>query len=266
MAAGFAAGAIQSVVAAPLDALQVRFKTNEMLEGRYKNMWHYAYGKLGSIGPQGIFAGYGLSLLKDSFGYAIFFSTFEYVKAQMYYGFVTRWYGRKYRTTLPDETDDNGRPDIRPHYLMEPSFLLLAGVMASIAQQTIQHPITRVQDVHYGRLESLDYQAQLEHRKRGIFKLYYNAYEKTWDQCWRQAKRVGGMRQWLYGHFFWTTIRQVPSTSAGKLNQKDKFQIPNVFDVSFPLLLFIIHQDGDYRRSKQRVTSKTNACDIHPPT
>lgn len=32
--AGFSAGAIQSVVAAPLDALSVRFKTSQVLSGR----------------------------------------------------------------------------------------------------------------------------------------------------------------------------------------------------------------------------------------
>ncbi|KAL8853339.1 MAG: hypothetical protein Q9221_001815 [Calogaya cf. arnoldii] len=37
-AAGCAAGAIQSVVAAPLDALSVRFKPKEILDGRYKSM------------------------------------------------------------------------------------------------------------------------------------------------------------------------------------------------------------------------------------
>jgi hypothetical protein len=220
LAAGFAAGCLQSVVAAPLDALQVRFKTNEMLEGKYRNMWHYAYGKLKSIGPQGIFAGWSLSLIKDSFGFAVFFSTFEYVKAQMYYGFLTRWYGRKYKDVLPvpgsdDDKDANGRPDIRPHYLIEPAFLLLAGVAASVAQQTINHPLTRIQDVHLNRLESIDYQAQLENRKRSIFRLYYHAYEQTFQQCQRQAKKVGGMRRWLYRNFLWTTIRQVPSTSAG---------------------------------------------------
>lgn len=223
-AAGFAAGTIQSFVAAPLDALQVRFKTSEMLEGRYRNMWHYAYGKLKSIGPQGIFAGWGLSVLKDSFGYAVFFSTFEYVKAQMYYGFLTKWYGRKDLGTLfglerfADATKERSaedRPVIRPHYMIEPAFLLLAGVGASIAQQTIQHPITRIQDVHFGRLEALDYQAQLEHRKRGIFTLYYHAYMKTFEQCERLASRSGGWRGWVYKDFFRNTIRQVPSTSAG---------------------------------------------------
>jgi hypothetical protein len=218
LAAGFGAGCIQSVIAAPLDALQVRFKTNEMLEGKYKNMWHYAFHKLKAIGPQGIFAGWSLSLVKDSFGYAVFFSTFEYVKAQMYYGFVTRWYGRKYKDVAPgpeNDRDANGRIDIKPHYMIEPTFLLLAGVFASVAQQTINHPLTRIQDVHLNRLESLDYQAQLEHRKRSIFNIYYHAYEQTFRQCQRQAKKVGGMRQWLYRNFLWTTIRQVPSTSAG---------------------------------------------------
>jgi hypothetical protein len=189
-----------------------------MLEGKYRNMWHYAFGKLKSIGPQGIFAGWSLSLFKDSFGYAVFFSTFEYVKAQMYYGFVTRWYGRKFRNMLPgpeNDRDANGRIDIRPHYMIEPAFLLLAGIAASVAQQTINHPLARIQDVHFNRLESLDYQAQLEHRKRSIFKLYYHAYEQTFQQCRRQAKKVGGMRQWLYRNFLWSTIRQVPSTSAG---------------------------------------------------
>lgn len=38
--AGFTAGAIQSFIAAPLDALQVRFQAAEMLEGKYSNMWY----------------------------------------------------------------------------------------------------------------------------------------------------------------------------------------------------------------------------------
>lgn len=219
-AAGAVAGSIQSLVAAPLDALQVRFKTSEMLEGQYKNMWHYAYEKLKTIGPHGVFAGYSLSLVKDAVGCALFFSTFEYVKAQAYYGFLTRWYGKMDTATLfglQRRTDrDNGeKPIIRPHYLIEPSFLLLAGVTASVAQQIVQHPITRIQDVHYGRLESLDYQAQMEKRKRSMFRLYYHAYEQTHEQCLRQAKRVGGWRRWLYHGFLWNTIRQTPSTSAG---------------------------------------------------
>ncbi len=91
--AGAIAGDMQSFVAAPLDALQVRFKTSEMLEGRYTDMWHYTYQKLKSIGPQDVFEGYSLSFVKDTVVCALYFSTCEYVKAQAYYGFLTRWYG-----------------------------------------------------------------------------------------------------------------------------------------------------------------------------
>lgn len=226
LSAGACAGAIQSLVAAPLDALQVRFKTSEMLEGRYKDMWHYAYQKLRSIGPQGVFAGYSLSLFKDTLGCALFFSTFEYVKSQAYYGFLTRYYGKMdasalfglSRQSLPFAAEGSNigeKPVIRPHYLIEPTFLLLAGVSASITQQLIQHPLSRLQEIHFQRLESLDYAAQLEHRKRSMFRLYYHAYEETFRQCKVQAVREGSWKKWLYRDFLWTTVRQTPSTSAG---------------------------------------------------
>ena len=48
--AGFSAGAIQSVVAAPLDALSVRFRTSDILSGRYTTMWQYGQSKLREIG------------------------------------------------------------------------------------------------------------------------------------------------------------------------------------------------------------------------
>ncbi|KAF2104681.1 putative mitochondrial carrier protein [Rhizodiscina lignyota] len=219
--AGFSAGSIQSLVAAPLDALQVRFKTSEMLEGRWKSMWHYAYDKLRTIGPQGVFAGYTLTFLKDSLGYGAFFAAFEYTKSQAYYGFLTRVYGNQsvsavlsWKNSAP-ATADGKPPVIRPHYALEPAFLLLAGVSASVAQQLIQHPLTQIQNVHYNRLESLDYAAKLQRSRPSIFRLYYHAYEKTYEQCKRQARRIGGWRRWLYKDFLWNTIRQTPSTSAG---------------------------------------------------
>ncbi|TKA42298.1 hypothetical protein B0A49_11394, partial [Cryomyces minteri] len=136
--AGFVAGTFQSVVAAPLDALQIRFQTSDMLEGQYKSMWDYARHKLHSIGVRGVFAGWGLSFVKDSFGYGIFFATFEFIKSQAYYAFVTRYYGRqepvftfhRRRSTIRD--DEDGNPTIRPHYALEPSFILFAGILASI--------------------------------------------------------------------------------------------------------------------------------------
>jgi hypothetical protein len=91
--AGFAAGTIQSIIAAPLDALQVRLQTSDMLDGQYRSMWHYGHHKLNQIGLRGVFAGWSLSFLRDSLGYAVFFSAFEYIKSQSYYSFITWYYG-----------------------------------------------------------------------------------------------------------------------------------------------------------------------------
>ena len=219
--AGFLAGSVQSIVAAPLDALQVRFSTREMLEGHYKSMWQYASDKLRDIGIRGIFAGWTLSFAKDSLGYGVFFSTFELVKAQGYYAFVKRFYDFEGDSSAlragADKIDSSrgDRPAIKPHYLVEPSFLLLAGVAASLAQQAVQYPITEIQNVHFERLESLDYQCRLQKRRIDVFRLYWSAYEKTFRQCRFQARRVGGFAKWLYKGFWTNSIRQIPSTSAG---------------------------------------------------
>jgi hypothetical protein len=270
-AAGFLAGGIQSVFAAPLDAVHARYDLGHGAAGtaaggmtgsgnalknmadaavrgdaktapRPTSMWSFGYAKVKEIGVRGVFAGWTLSFLKDSLGNAIFFSTFEYLKAQGYYRFVTWYYGSLTEDTIvllserrpsgPDEgrvRDGKSKPFptiIKPHYAIEPAFLLLAGVSASIAQQVILHPLTHVQVEHWERLEAIDAQArkisQLEASKPGgmwkwrMARTYYNAYQETWAHCAAEAKTAGiGMRSWLYRGFWWNTIRQVPSTSAG---------------------------------------------------
>ncbi|KAF2675173.1 putative mitochondrial carrier protein [Microthyrium microscopicum] len=209
MSAGFIAGSIQSVFAAPMDALQVRFKMSEMLEGRYRNMWDYAFSKLREIGVRGIFAGWSLTFVKDATSCAVFFSTFEYVKAQAYYAFLPFIYSIGNRQDAYDPTP------ITPHYMIEPAFLLMAGAAATVTQQSIQFPLTQVQTVHYNRLESLDYAARAENNPRNVLRLYYNAYMETFRQAKLEAQKVGGMRRWLYQDFLWSTLRQTPSTSAG---------------------------------------------------
>lgn len=218
--AGLIAGGVQSLLAAPFDALQVRFRTSDILEGKYKTMWHYAGHKLHSISLRGIFAGWTLSLLKDSVGAAFFFTTFETIKSQGYYGYVTHYYGSRTREALLESAalyhdENDGRPVIKPHYTLEPTFLLLAGISASITSQLIQHPLTELQDVHYRRLEALDYQAHNESKPSRIMSRYYHAYEETFRQCKKLAKRHGGWRRYLYRDFFMSTLRQMPSTSAG---------------------------------------------------
>lgn len=217
--AGFTAGTIQSIVAAPLDALQVRFRANDLLEGQYRSMWHYGRHKLGQIGIRGIFAGWGLSFLRDALGYGIFFSSFEYIKAQAYYSFITGYYGSLHSRHLDEmilsQSSDRGVPLIRPHYTLEPIFLMLAGITASAAQQAIQHPLSLIQSLHVARLEYLDHQASLHPSRRQMLRLYYLAYQETYKRCQRRAARAGSWRRWLFRGFFRSAIRQVPSTSAG---------------------------------------------------
>ncbi|EEY22179.1 mitochondrial carrier protein [Verticillium alfalfae VaMs.102] len=173
--AGLLAGALQSLVAAPLDAIQARYDHRDLLPadgrgGAPKSMWTFSAEKLREIGPGGIFAGYGLSLLKDGLGSAVFFSTFEYVKAQSYYRFVTWYYGdlnedmaNLLATRRPTRAggraaDNDGITPliIKPHYAIEPLFLLLAGVTASFAQQAVMHPLTHFQLEHWDHLEDID--------------------------------------------------------------------------------------------------------------
>ena len=235
--AGFLAGGFQSLIAAPLDALQVRFDTRE---AHYENktMWQYGRGKLQEIGLRGVFAGWGLSFLKDSFGSGIFFMTFEYVKAQAYYDFIRHYYGSLDSLALAQiaehqeatTTTDGYLKDtiIRPHYALEPAFLMLAGTLATITQQSIIYPLSLIQAQHYSRLELLDAQAKLlqtqkkqastpqntTHRGR-MLKAYMHAYRTTWHSIQNQALPTGGLGNWLFRGFWWNTIRQVPSTSAG---------------------------------------------------
>jgi len=218
--AGFIAGTVQSLIAAPLDALQVRFHATEFQSGKYTNMWQYAYLKTREIGLRGVFAGYSLSLFRDSFGSAAFFGTFEYVKGQAFYSFISNWYGHWGKLTGHQQAEIRaqgtlaGNPVIRPHYMLEPTFIALAGVAASIAQAVIQYPVGRVQDIHYGRLTWID-----AHPKpaatHGTLALYGSAYRKTFRQCLAIARREGGLRKWLFRDFLMRTLTQVPSTSAG---------------------------------------------------
>ena len=218
--AGFSAGAVQSVVAAPLDAISVRFKTSEVLSGRYINMWQYSRSKLLEIGPKGVFAGFGLSFVKDAFGYGAFFATFEYVKAQAYYAFVTKYYGdlrgRLVTPLLTPKFDGTGPIDvIKPHYAIEPTFLMFAGTTASISQQVVQHPINLIQSIHYKSLAYFDKQAEINQPQTAILQNYSSAYQKTYQQCLLHVRRAGSWRRWLYRGFLLNTIKQVPSTSAG---------------------------------------------------
>jgi hypothetical protein len=184
-------------------------------------MWAYGKGKLQEIGPKGIFAGWGLSFLKDSLGSGLFFMAFETVKSQAYLKFVTMYYGSLEPWVVNSLLLDKGKPGatenrtpvIKPHYAVEPGFLMLAGVAASVAQQTVLYPLGKIQNLHYEQLEWLDQQSEKpkQSQSRGrMVRAYYHAYQQTWQQCNLQAASTGGMQRWLFKGFWWTTLRNVP--------------------------------------------------------
>ncbi|KAM3498534.1 hypothetical protein MY10362_008152 [Beauveria mimosiformis] len=262
--AGFLAGALQSVAAAPLDALQARYDHKDLMRssssssdgsGKPQSMWRFGAEKLREIGLRGIFAGWGLSFAKDSMGSAVFFSVFEYVKAQGYYRFVTWYYGGLGKdivdllaTKRPAATaaagaaaaasdDEDATTIIRPHYAIEPMFLLAAGISASFTQQVLLHPLTHFQVKHWDHLEELDAKAERYRASTAaaaavhpdsssrsssrlprfrMMRAYYRAYQETLAGCAAEAAADGvSLSRWLYRGFWWNAIRQVPSTSAG---------------------------------------------------
>lgn len=145
---------------------------------------------------------------------------FETVKSQAYLKFVTMYYGSLEAWVVRSLSLDTGKPGsaenrkpvIKPHYALEPGFLMLAGVAASVTQQSVLYPLGKVQTLHYERLEWLDQQAekpkQLQSRGRMLW-AYYHAYQQTWQQCKLRAASMGGMRKWLFKDFWFTTIRNV---------------------------------------------------------
>ena len=211
---------MQSVVAAPLDALQVRFRTSDVLDGKYKSMWQYGRRKLQEMGVSAAFAGWRLSVLKDSLGSAAFFATFEFVKAQCCYEFVSWYYGsmrlsKRLVRGAGYANQNQTNTVIKPHYAIGPIFLLLAGLSASLAQQVIQHPITVIQQIHYNCLSRHELSARARSEVLPLHATTRGAYRRTYKRCIVYARRFGGWRRWLYRGFWQISLKQTPSTSAG---------------------------------------------------
>jgi hypothetical protein len=76
----------------------------------------------------------------------------------------------------------------------------------------VQHPLAKIQSIHYGRLEGIDYTKKSE---TGVLKSYKKSYAKTLKQCHDRAVKKGGWRRWVYRGLVLNTLRQMPSTSAG---------------------------------------------------
>lgn len=63
--AGALAGAAQSLVAAPMDSLKVKFHVQDLVHGgKHTSMWEFATSTLKELGPKTVYRGFALTLVK----------------------------------------------------------------------------------------------------------------------------------------------------------------------------------------------------------
>lgn len=215
--AGAIAGLAQATISQPIDALTVRFEVNQMLEGKYRSMWHYSIDTLKAVGLRPVFGGFLLSAMKESLAMGAFFATFEVIKNQGYYSFLRLVYGRSHISLYKKDYPNSQQLPKQPFWLIGPSFLLLSGLCASLAHSSMHFPLSKIQEVHLARLESMDYRNRYEQKfkTRAALSIYASEYWKTVKQCSFVAAKNGGWRRWLFKNITTTAIRSAPATSIG---------------------------------------------------
>ena len=231
--AGFIAGAVQSLAAAPLDAIYSRLTTAEMISGKHENLWRYGAHKLKEIGLVGVFAGYAFSLVKESFGFAFYFLTFELIKTRGYnltYRVISAY--RNFKLAVSEKISFFGTNDqkvnsdiikkerLRLTKILKSTFVLLAGASAAFTLLAVQYPLTKVQRIHFHRLEALDIYNSSVHplKKRPFIKVYWNSYLDTFQQVMKnkQTYRMTWF-QLAYKGFARNALTTIPATSVGLL-------------------------------------------------
>lgn len=231
--AGFIAGAVQSLAAAPVDAIFTRLSAAEILSGEHQNLWVYGLNKLREIGLVGVFAGYSFSLVKESLGFAFYFSTFELVKTRGYN--ITNRMILTYRRTKQSFLDklpwisksvtsevDAQKLKLEQNRLskiLKLTFVLLAGASAAFLLLAVQYPLTKIQKIHLLRLEALDiYNLATRTNEKQFIKVYYNSYIDTFQQMVKMKRRA--KQTWFqvaYKGFVRNALFTIPATSVGLL-------------------------------------------------
>ncbi|KAF9913024.1 hypothetical protein EC991_005892 [Linnemannia zychae] len=245
--AGALAGAAQSLVAAPMDSLKVKFQVQDLAHGgKHKSMSSFAITTLKEMGLKTVYRGFALTLVKDSLACGLFFGVFEWVKQQGYYYFIDELYGIREDMELlkakalnehsSSTALEQGPPlptapsDVasRPYFLLEPTFVLLAGAAAAIAYQAVDYPLEQVKTIFYAKETALQAEtlknappAHTQHLNSSSMRsgtsISQQLYDMTWQECKSQAGQAGGWRRFLYANFASTAIRAVPAASVGFL-------------------------------------------------
>ena len=184
------------------------------------------------IGLVGVFAGYSFSLIKESIGFAFYFSTFETIKTQGYsITYKIFKFFRDQEEMIKSKLQslfnwDDVKVDekmqrlerYRLERLLKTSFILIAGASAAFALLAVQYPLTKVQKIHLSRLEALDIYSASTRKEKPFIKLYYNSYIDTFNQVLRMKQKA--KVTWFkaaYSGFIRNAVTTIPATSVALL-------------------------------------------------
>ncbi|KAF9434126.1 hypothetical protein BGZ76_008513 [Entomortierella beljakovae] len=250
--AGALAGAAQSLVAAPMDSLKVKFQVQDLAcGGKHKTIAEFAFTTLKELGLKTVYRGYAITLVKDSLAFGLFFGVFEWMKQQGYYYFIDELYGvredlealkarekrQKYEEILVGASIKSQNESVQPpldlpierHYhLLEPTFVILAGAAAAVAYQAVEFPLEQVRSIFFAKEAELlaeksrhPIPPHSQHLNvtsmRSGTSISTQLYGMTWRECKIQASNLGGWRRFLFTNFATTAIRAVPAASVGFL-------------------------------------------------
>ncbi|SMN19537.1 similar to Torulaspora delbrueckii TDEL_0B05280 hypothetical protein [Maudiozyma saulgeensis] len=205
--AGWCAGVVQAVISSPIDAIFARQSADELIKqmSKHANLWKYGWEKWRQIGLIGCYGGFLLTLFKESFGFGIYFGTFEYIKERY-------------------------KDEFRDSQYINHSIIFVSGVTSALLLQIMQYPISKIEKLHHKRLEAIDItitastKSQISllgtrnnWRSRHMH-LYRNAYRETFSHL-RQVHGDHHLKfiRWLYKGFLRNTVAVIPGTTAGLL-------------------------------------------------
>lgn len=221
--AGFVAGTFQSIAAAPIDAIYSRSTASELLKGEHQSLWKFGVNKLREIGFSGVFAGYGLSFVKESFSFALYFSTFETIKNQVYRmtrdSLIGYYFYKERIVTMNFQLDQDEFvkqcKEEKRFRVLRTTFIFIAGITASLCLHLVQYPISKIQNIHLQRLEAFDYFNTMKSSSR-LMTIYYNTYIDTMEHIlFIQLNSKLSWSQWLYKGFGRHALSSIPSTTLG---------------------------------------------------
>ncbi|RKP12852.1 mitochondrial carrier domain-containing protein, partial [Piptocephalis cylindrospora] len=201
-AAGAVAGASHALVAAPMDALQVRMEVKEMLDRKHPGIWRWAVKSLRDMGYLQAYRGFTLTCSKDALGYGVFFGVYESTRAALL----------QHRSALFSSAKVPN-PFTQDSIIYNVLCTLVAGATAGAAYQLVDHPLDRVRSVlilsdsgvtAHGSIYRASY-----HRWRRILGL-----DTMEASGWARTK-VGW--RWCWEGFGASVLKAAPATSIGLL-------------------------------------------------